>query len=167
MKLGIIIVFNSFENSFPKEALIEKINSLNDVCICLVNNKSNANTENYLNEISENCKNTSVVNIKMSKYLNYPIPDKNCSKLEAVQFEMHLNHTSLVAYSRFWLKEKIEVGKDAKRPCVMLEFFEKALIEQIEQVNEHMNRIDLMQDVIESTRCSDKETANLDNSIQP
>jgi hypothetical protein len=73
MKLGIIIVFNSFENSFPKEALIEKINSLNDVCICLVNNKSNTNTENYLNEISENCKNTSVVNIKMSKSLNSAI----------------------------------------------------------------------------------------------
>lgn len=73
MKLGIIIVFNSFEDSFLKEALIGKINSLNDICICLVNNKSNENINNYLNEISDKCDNASVVNIKKSKSLNSAI----------------------------------------------------------------------------------------------
>lgn len=73
MKVGIVIVFNSFEDSTLKEDLIDSINNLNDVSICLVNNKSNEKTDNYLNEISDKCENTSVVNIKKSKSTNSAI----------------------------------------------------------------------------------------------
>jgi hypothetical protein len=73
MKLGIIIIFNSFDCSTLKDQLIETIKSLNDVCFCLVNNNSNEETDNYLNEISHKCDNTNVINIKKSKSLNSAI----------------------------------------------------------------------------------------------
>jgi len=73
MKLGIIIIFNSVDCSTLKDQLIETIKSLNDVCFCLVNNNSNEETDNYLNEISHKCDNTNVINIKKSKSLNSAI----------------------------------------------------------------------------------------------
>lgn len=73
MKLGIIIIFNSFDCSTLKDQLIETIKSLNDVCFCLVNNNSNEETDNYLNEISHKCDNTNVINIKKSKSPNSAI----------------------------------------------------------------------------------------------
>ena len=73
MKLGIIIIFNSFDCSTLKDQLIETIKSLNEVCFCLVNNNSNEETDNYLNEISHKCDNTNVINIKKSKSLNSAI----------------------------------------------------------------------------------------------
>jgi len=73
MKVGIIIVFNSIENSSFKEELINTINSLCDVSFCLVNNERNEKTDCYLNDISDRCENTSVINIRRSKSVNSAI----------------------------------------------------------------------------------------------
>ena len=73
MKLGIVIVFNSTKSIPSKDQLISILNSLNDVCFCLVNNNNKEKTANYLNEIADKCKNTNVINIKKGKSLNSAI----------------------------------------------------------------------------------------------
>jgi len=125
MKVGIIIVFNSIENSSFKEALINKINSLKDVSICLVNNESNEKTDYYLNEISERCKNTTVVNIKRSKSINSAIRAGarfmfNQHKLKHMGYLYDLSTKELV--------EIIEVFKTNKN-----EILEQVLIKQNEK----------------------------------
>ena len=70
MKLGIIIVFDSFESPILKEELILKINELSDVTFCLVNNKCDDRTTHFLSEISECCSNANVINIRRGKSVN-------------------------------------------------------------------------------------------------
>lgn len=73
MKFGIVVVFNTTESIPLKEQLINMLNSLNDVCFCLVDNSNKEKTANYLNEIADKCNNTNVINIKKGKSFNSAI----------------------------------------------------------------------------------------------
>ncbi len=67
MKTGIIIVCHNNQYNIDKDRCIKYINNTKDVKFCLVNNHSNDNTYELLKDISEKCKNVSVVNIKKYK----------------------------------------------------------------------------------------------------
>jgi glycosyltransferase involved in cell wall biosynthesis len=68
MKTGIIIICYNNEYKIDKDLCIKYINNVQDVEFCLVNNNSEDNTYEILKDISETCKNVSVVNI--NKYKN-------------------------------------------------------------------------------------------------
>jgi hypothetical protein len=67
MKAGIIIIFQNCEKEIDKYFFIEHLTNLKEIKLCLVNNSSKDNTYHVLKEISEACKNVSVVNIKKIK----------------------------------------------------------------------------------------------------
>ncbi|OIQ30364.1 MAG: hypothetical protein BM564_03065 [Bacteroidetes bacterium MedPE-SWsnd-G2] len=73
MKTGIIIIFHNREEEIDKDFFKDHISKANDVEICLVNNNSKDNTYQLLKEISEKCKNVSVVNINKFKTGNSAI----------------------------------------------------------------------------------------------
>lgn len=73
MKTGIIITFHNNEKEIDKHFFIQNTEHLKNVEICLVNNNSQDNTYNKLKEISEYCKNVSVLNINKYKTDNYAI----------------------------------------------------------------------------------------------
>jgi hypothetical protein len=67
MKTGIIIIFYNNESDIDKDLCIKYINDVHNVEFCLVNNNSEDNTHELLKDISERCKNVSVVNINTYK----------------------------------------------------------------------------------------------------
>lgn len=67
MKTGIIIICHNNEYGIDKDTCIQQINNVQDIEFCLVNNKSEDNTYELLKDISEKCKNVSVVNINKYK----------------------------------------------------------------------------------------------------
>jgi hypothetical protein len=73
MKTGIIIRFHDYEKKLDINYFISQINDSEDLEICLVNNYSKDNTYELLKEISEKCKNVSVVNINKYKTDIYAI----------------------------------------------------------------------------------------------
>jgi len=67
MKTGIIIIFYNNEYDIDKDLCIKYINDVHNVEFCFVNNNSKDNTHELLKDISERCKNVSVVNINIYK----------------------------------------------------------------------------------------------------
>jgi hypothetical protein len=67
MKTGIIIVCYNNEHKIDKDLCIKYINNVQNVEFCFVNNNSEDNTHEILKDISETCKNVSVVNINKYK----------------------------------------------------------------------------------------------------
>ncbi len=67
MKTGIIIICHNNEYDIDRDLCIKYINDVQDVEFCLVNNHSEDNTYELLKDISERCKNVSVVNINKYK----------------------------------------------------------------------------------------------------
>ncbi|MDX6183457.1 glycosyltransferase [Flavobacterium sp. Fl-77] len=67
MKTGIIIICYNNEYEIDKDICIKYINDVRDIEFCLVNNNSEDNTFELLKDISETCKNVSVVNINKYK----------------------------------------------------------------------------------------------------
>nr|WP_315224043.1 glycosyltransferase [uncultured Flavobacterium sp.] len=63
MKIGIIIICYNNEFNIDKDLCIKYINEVKNIEFCLVNNNSEDNTYEVLKDISETCKNVSVVNI--------------------------------------------------------------------------------------------------------
>jgi len=67
MKTGIIIIFHNYGEKIDKNFFKDYINEAKDIEICLVNNNSKDNTYEHLKEITEYCKNVSVLNINKFK----------------------------------------------------------------------------------------------------
>ncbi|MEO1030395.1 MAG: hypothetical protein AAFX55_03270 [Bacteroidota bacterium] len=67
MYVGLIIVFNTFENEALKNHFIASMGTLTDVKICLVSNNNNEQVFEILTEIAEQCDNTDVINTKRRK----------------------------------------------------------------------------------------------------
>lgn len=67
MKTGIIIIFHNYGEKIDQKFFTDYINEVKDVEICLVNNNSKDKTYEHLKEISEYCKNVSVLNINKFK----------------------------------------------------------------------------------------------------
>lgn len=67
MKTGVIILFHNYENELEPKVLIEQIQQLDTIPICLVNNESKDNTYDIVKDIRDHCPNVSVVNIKKLK----------------------------------------------------------------------------------------------------
>ncbi|MEM9680126.1 MAG: hypothetical protein AAF901_07355 [Bacteroidota bacterium] len=67
MYVGLIIVFNAFENDTLKASFVSSINAMTDVKVCLVCNSRSEQVFEILTEIAEQCDNTSVVNAKRKK----------------------------------------------------------------------------------------------------
>jgi hypothetical protein len=67
LKTGIIIICHNNEYDIDRDLCIKYINDVQDVEFCLVNNHSEDNTYELLKDISERCKNVSVVNINKYK----------------------------------------------------------------------------------------------------
>lgn len=67
MKTGIIIVFHNYEKDIDQDFFIKYFKKLRPIKFCLVNNNSKDNTGLLLSEITERCKNVSLVNIKRLK----------------------------------------------------------------------------------------------------
>ena len=67
MKTGIIIIFHNFETELDRQLYVDHFNKAEHVEVCLVNNNSQDNTLEHLLEISESCKNVSVLNINKFK----------------------------------------------------------------------------------------------------
>ena len=67
MKTGIIIIFHNNEKEIDISFFINEIKQTKNLELCLVNNNSKDNTYNHLKQISEECNNVSVVNIKKFK----------------------------------------------------------------------------------------------------
>lgn len=67
MKTGIIIICYNNEYVIDKELCIKYINDVKNIEFCLVNNNSQDNTYDILKDISESCKNVSIVNINKYK----------------------------------------------------------------------------------------------------
>lgn len=67
MKTGIIIVFHNNGEKIDSEFIINNLAKLKSLKICLVNNHCKDNTSDILIDISERCKNVSIVNVKKLK----------------------------------------------------------------------------------------------------
>jgi glycosyltransferase involved in cell wall biosynthesis len=67
MKTGIIIICYNNEIEIDTDHCVKYLNNVKDIEFCLVNNKSEDNTYDLLKEISETCKNVSVVNVNKHK----------------------------------------------------------------------------------------------------
>jgi len=67
LKTGIIIICHNNAYDIDKDLCIQYINDVQDIEFCLVNNNSEDNTHELLKEISESCRNVSVVNINKYK----------------------------------------------------------------------------------------------------
>lgn len=67
MKTGIIIICHNNEFDINNEDCIKYLNEVADIEFCLVNNNSADNTLEVLKDLSENCKNVSVVNVNSHK----------------------------------------------------------------------------------------------------
>lgn len=67
MKIGIIIISYNDENEIDITQSANYFNKLKEIEICLVNNNSADSTYNILEELSEQCTNISLVNIKKFK----------------------------------------------------------------------------------------------------
>ena len=64
MKTGIIIVFHNYEKNIDQDFFIKYLKKIRPIKFCLVNNNSKDKTGLLLSEITEECKNVSLVNIK-------------------------------------------------------------------------------------------------------
>ncbi|MEY8850077.1 family 2 glycosyl transferase [Psychroserpens sp. XS_ASV72] len=67
MKTGIIIVFHNYENELHPKVLVNQIQKIVHVPLCLVNNDSKDETYDILKDVRDLCQNVSVVNIKKFK----------------------------------------------------------------------------------------------------
>lgn len=67
MYVGLIIVFNTFDNERLKEDFISVINTMQHAKICLVCNSNSDQDFEILSEIAEQCHSANVVNTKRKK----------------------------------------------------------------------------------------------------
>lgn len=65
--IGLIIVFDSFENMDLKDYFVANLKKIKDVRVCIVCTNTNDDIFEDLTEIAELCSNTSFVNIKRNK----------------------------------------------------------------------------------------------------
>jgi len=67
MKIGVIIICYNNEFNIDRDLCISYLKEVQNIEFCLVNNYSQDNTFEVLKELSETCKNVSVVNINKYK----------------------------------------------------------------------------------------------------
>lgn len=67
MQIGLIVVFDTFDNYALKESFILTINGMADIKVCLVCNSGSDKVFESLSEIAQHCDNTIVVNINRKK----------------------------------------------------------------------------------------------------
>lgn len=116
MYVGLIIVFNEFENDVLKSNFISSFNKLKDVKICLVCNNSSDQVFEILSEIAHQNENTTVVNNKRKK--------SNTASIKAgARYLYSYNHLKYVGYI---------IGLNA---CVVLEEL-KAFIKEYQCILE-------------------------------
>ena len=64
MKIGVIIIFRDNENIIDKDFFISHLKQVQKIEFCFVNNASSDKTYRLLNEIKNDCKSVSLVDIK-------------------------------------------------------------------------------------------------------
>jgi len=145
MQIGLIVVFDTFDNYALKESFILTINGMADIKVCLVCNSSSDKVFEALSEIAQHCDNTIVVNINRKKSRVYSIRAGaryliSQHNLKSIGFIVNADHLNLLEQLKSYSIHRSAILsmniKELKNKSIKQTFYQSLF-----SVNEYLEKI--------------------------